>query len=63
MFMINSFCKPKDLPKILTSSPKNSRSGPINLKFIFLGSPPTLWCDFIFDVLLPVDDLLSMISG
>ena len=32
-------------------------------KFIFFGKPPTLWCDFIFEVLLPVDDLLSMISG
>ena len=36
------FTKPKEVPKILTSSLKNSFKGSINFKFIFFGNPPTL---------------------
>ena len=38
----------------ITSSLKNSFNGSINFKFIFFGNPPTLWCDLILEVLLPL---------
>ena len=37
------FTSPKDFPKILTSSLKNSFKGSTSFKFIFFGKPPTLW--------------------
>ena len=36
------FTNPKDFPKTLTSSLKNSFKGSINFKFILLGKPPNV---------------------
>ena len=50
-------------PNILTSSLNKYFNGSTNFNFILFGRPPTLWWDLIFDVWLPVTDLLSIKSG
>ena len=60
---IISLFKFNSSPNFLTSSLNKNLSGSTNFKFIFFGRPPTLWCDLILEVLLPVTDLLSIKSG
>ena len=45
-----SFFNFNSKPNFLTSSLNKYFNGSTSLSFIFFGKPPTLWCDFIFDV-------------
>ena len=47
---IISLLKFNSSPNFLTSSLNKNLSGSTSFNFIFFGSPPTLWCDLIFDV-------------
>ena len=61
--VIISLFKLSSKPSFLTSSLNKNFRGSIYFNVITLGRPPTLWCDFIFEVWLPVTDLLSIKSG
>ena len=60
---IISLLKFNSRPNILTSSLNKYFNGSTNFNFILFGKPPTLWWDLIFEVWLPVTDLLSIRSG